>query len=28
MNPSVKSMIERSTKIDYSTYSKFRGKLK
>jgi hydroxymethylglutaryl-CoA synthase len=27
VNPSVKSMMERSTKIDYSTYSKFRDKL-
>ena len=26
-NPTVKSMMERSTKIDYSTYSKFRDKL-
>ncbi|MDG6920004.1 MAG: hydroxymethylglutaryl-CoA synthase [Nitrososphaerota archaeon] len=27
VNPTVKSMMERSTKIDYSTYSKFRDKL-
>jgi hydroxymethylglutaryl-CoA synthase len=27
MNPTVKSMLERSIKIDYSTYVKFRGKL-
>jgi len=27
INPTVKSMLERSTKIDYSTYSKFRDKL-
>jgi hydroxymethylglutaryl-CoA synthase len=27
MNPTVKSMLGRSTKIDYSTYSKFRDKL-
>jgi hydroxymethylglutaryl-CoA synthase len=27
VNPTVKSMLERSTKIDYSTYSKFRDKL-
>ena len=27
INPTVKSMMERSTKIDYSTYSKFRDKL-
>jgi len=27
MNPTVKSMMARGTKIDYSTYTKFRGKL-
>jgi hydroxymethylglutaryl-CoA synthase len=27
VNPTVKSMLERNTKIDYSTYAKFRGKL-
>ena len=27
INPTVRSMMERSTKIDYSTYSKFRDKL-
>jgi hydroxymethylglutaryl-CoA synthase len=27
VNPTVRSMMERSTKIDYSTYSKFRDKL-
>jgi hydroxymethylglutaryl-CoA synthase len=27
INPTVKSMMARSTKIDYSTYSKFRDKL-
>ncbi len=27
INPTVKSMIEHRTKIDYSTYAKFRGKL-
>jgi hydroxymethylglutaryl-CoA synthase len=28
VNPTVKSMIERNTKIDYSTYTKFRNKLR
>jgi hydroxymethylglutaryl-CoA synthase len=28
INPTVKSMIQRSLKIDYSTYSKFRDKLR
>ncbi len=28
INPTVKSMLQRGTRIDYSTYSKFRGKLK
>ena len=27
VNPTVKSMMQRGTKIDYSTYTKFRGKL-
>lgn len=27
VNPTVKSMMERSTRIDYATYSKFRDKL-
>ena len=27
VNPTVKSMMERSTKIDYSTYTKFRDVL-
>ena len=27
INPTVRSMMERSTKIDYATYSKFRDKL-
>ena len=27
VNPTVKSMMQRGTKIDYSTYAKFRGKL-
>jgi len=27
INPTVKSMLQRGTKIDYSTYTKFRGKL-
>ena len=27
VNPTVKSMLQRGTKIDYSTYSKFRDKL-
>jgi hydroxymethylglutaryl-CoA synthase len=27
MTPTVKSLIQRATKIDYSTYTKFRGKL-
>ena len=28
MNPTVRAMLERGRKIDYATYSKFRGKLK
>jgi hydroxymethylglutaryl-CoA synthase len=28
INPTVKSMVEHSSKIDYSTYSKFRDKLR
>jgi hydroxymethylglutaryl-CoA synthase len=27
MNPTVKSMVDHASRIDYSTYSKFRGKL-
>lgn len=27
-NPSIKSMLQRGTRIDYSTYSKYRGKIK
>jgi hydroxymethylglutaryl-CoA synthase len=27
VSPTVKSMIAKGTKIDYSTYTKFRGKL-
>lgn len=28
MNPTVKSMVEHSTRIDYSTYAKYRSKLR